>query len=266
MPYADLGDVNIHYEHSGSGSPTYVFCHGGGGNGNVFMEHFPFWKQYFPSVLTWDNRGVGLSSQTPKYALPLYASDLAQLLKYLSIDQAVIHGVSWGGVLAQQFALDYPNKCSALILDSSSSEVNLQASENWYNRGEIARLGAQAEIGGFRPAFSGHTASAKNIQSSGMKVLPQHIDSYIAIMRTLAGLREHPLTHRLKDIQCPVLIVGAGRDSTAGAGGSVIMARNIPNCHLEIFQESEHGVYRHMKNEFRELVLEFCREKNIIQN
>ena len=59
MANADLGDVTIYYEEMGSGPLAYVFCHGGGGTGQVFVEHFPFWQEHFPRVVTWDNRGMG---------------------------------------------------------------------------------------------------------------------------------------------------------------------------------------------------------------
>ncbi|MCZ6615080.1 MAG: alpha/beta hydrolase, partial [Chloroflexi bacterium] len=222
MADADLGDVTIHYDETGDGSLAYVFCHGGGGSGQVFVEHFPFWGEHFPRVVTWDNRGMGQSSQTAKYSLPLYAYDLARLLDQIGVERAVLHGVSWGGVVVLQFALDYPGKCAAIIVDSSSSEVNVAASENWYNRGEVARLGAEAKLDEFRPAFAGHTASVQAIRERGMNVQPKHVDSYVAMMRALAGLREHPLTPKLKEIGCPTLIVAGGQDAMAGVGGSVV--------------------------------------------
>ena len=60
------------------------------------------------------------------------------------------------------------------------------------------------------------------------------------------------------------LIVGGGQDSIAGAGGSIILGRNLPNSRTEIFQDSEHGVYRHKQAEFRKLVLEFCKNIQVI--
>jgi pimeloyl-ACP methyl ester carboxylesterase len=69
----------------------------------------------------------------------------------------------------------------------------------------------------------------------------------------------------LKAISVPVLVVGGGQDGTAGAGGSVILARNLPNARLEIFQDAGHGVFRHKREEFRQLVLDFLRENGLIQ-
>jgi pimeloyl-ACP methyl ester carboxylesterase len=264
MPDMELEEVTIHYEEAGSGPLAYVHCHGLGGSGQGFVEDFAFWQQHFPRVITWDNRGLGQSSQASKYNLPLYAADLAGLLDRLGVEKAVVHGVSWGGVVVQQFALDHLEKCAAIILDSTSSEVNVAGSENWYNRGEVARLGAEAQINEFRPAFAGHSASARAQQDQGSTVRPEHVESYVANARATAGLREHPYTPRLKHITCPALVVGGGQDGTAGAGGSVILARNLPNARLEIFQDAGHGVFRQKRDEFRELALEFCRGHGII--
>lgn len=259
MPDMNLGDVTIHYEEAGSG-PAYIYCHGLGGNGAMFAaEEFPLYAQYF-RVVSWDNRGLGQSSAAAQYNVPLYASDLARLMDHLGIEQALVHGVSWGGVLVQQFALDHLGRCAGIILDSTSSEVNVAASENWYRRGEVVRLGAKAEVGEFQPAFAGHTASTAQVRDSRPPVPPEHIDSTVAQARAVAGLREHPYTPRLKDITCPALVVGGGKDETAGAAGSVILARNLPDARLHIFQDAGHGIYRLKRDEFRRLVLEFARE------
>ncbi|MCH7553634.1 MAG: alpha/beta hydrolase [Chloroflexi bacterium] len=243
MPNVDLGDVVIHYEEAGDGPLAYVYCHGLGQSGDGFLKEFDYWRQHFPRVVTWDNRGLGRSSQAAKYSLPLYASDLARLLDAIGVQRAVAHGVSWGGVVVQQFAIDHPRTCAAIIIDSSSSEVNLAASEGWYRRGDSAR----------------HTEFA------GAMVKPEHLESFIASARTVAGLREHPLTPRLRAIACPALIVASSKDTTTGgAGGSVIMARNIPNATLKIYDEGGHAIYSQLPEAFRALVLEFCREHRII--
>jgi 3-oxoadipate enol-lactonase len=259
MPDVNLGDVTIHYEEAGSG-PAYVFCHGLGGNGASFaQEEFPFWSHYF-RVLSWDNRGLGQSSAAAKYSCPLYAQDLARLMDHLGIERALVHGVSWGGVLVQQFVLDYPEKCAGIILDSTSSEVNVAASENWYQRGEVARLGEKAELREFQPAFAGHTESAVRMRETRPPVRPEWVESTVAQSRAIAGLREHPYTPRLRAVAVPALVVGGGQDATAGAAGSVILARALPNARLHIFQDAGHGIYRHKRDEFRQLVLDFARE------
>ena len=233
MPHAPLGDVSIWYEEAGSGPATFIYCHGLGGNSARFVdEELSFWAGYFRAV-AWDNRGLGQSSAAAKYNVPLYAADLARLMDHLDIERALIHGVSWGGVLVQQFVLDYPERCAGIVLDSTSSEVNVASSEGWYARGERTKTG---------------------------ETPPEHVDSTLAQARAVAGLREHPYTPRLASVTVPALCVGGGQDATAGAGGTVILGRTLPDARTHIFQDAGHGIYRHKPEEFRSLVLQFARE------
>lgn len=265
MPQVDLGEATIHYEEAGDGPLTYVFCHGLGGSGEGFERDDMDWYAQRFRTISWDNRGLGRSGPAAKYSLPRYADDLDRLLGHLGVERAVVFGVSWGGVLVQRFALNYPQRCAAIVVDSSSSEVNVRASENWYMRGEVARLGRERALAGreMAPAFAGHvTVSGQPEQGASVK--PEHVDSYVAEARATAGLREHPMTADLHRIECPALIVGGGRDTTAGAGGSVVMARAIgDNARLEIVQDAGHGVYRQARDVFRPLLLGFLREHGL---
>ena len=216
-------------------------------------------------TISWDNRGLGRSGQAAKYSLPKYAEDLNGLLDHLKIDKAVIFGVSGGGVVAQRFVLDYPERCAAVILDSTSSDMNPKAAENWYMRGEVVRLGAEVALAGreMAPAFEGHVTMSQQ-QNVESRVAPEHVDSYVAQARATAGLREHPMTPYLHKIECPVLVVGGGKDVVAGAAGSVIIARAIgANARLEILQEAGHGVYRQARDDYRALLLEFLAQNNL---
>ena len=258
----ELGDATIHYEEAGAGPLTYVYCHGLGGSGRGFEESDMAWYAERFRTISWDNRGLGRSGPAERYSLPLYASDLERLLDRLDVERAVVFGVSWGGVLVQRFALDYPQRCAAIVVDSSSSEVNTLASENWYQRGEVARRGAEALEGrALEPAFEGHVTVT---EGAGAPVAPEHVDSYVAESRAAAALREHPLTPYLHRIECPALIVGGGQDTVAGAGGSVIMARAIgENARLEIVQDAGHGVYAQARERFRGLLLGFLAESGL---
>ncbi len=266
MPEATLSEATIHYEEAGDGPLTYVFCHGLGGNSEGFeREQMGWYAEHFRTV-AWDQRGLGRSGPAQKYSLPRYAQDLNELLDYLDVEQAVVFGVSWGGVLVQRFALDYPERCAAIIVDSSSSEVNVRASENWYMRGEVARLGRDQALGdrSTEPAFEGHaTVSANTEEGAAMK--PEHVESFVAQARSTASLREQPLTPELHRIACPALVVGGVEDRVAGAAGSVIVARNIgDNARLEVFQQAGHGVYQQDPDGYRQLLLEFLHQNGLL--
>ena len=264
MPDVDLDGVTIHYEEAGDGPLAYVYCHGLGSNGAMFVQEDLEWYAEHFRTIAWDQRGLGESGEAAKYSLPLYAADLAKLLDHLEVDKAVVFGVSWGGYLVQRFALDYPERCAALVIDSSSSEVNATSSQDWYQRGEVARLGVEALSGrSFEAAFEGHRALDA---SNAPEVAPEHVDSFVAQARTIAGTREHPLTGELHRIACPTLVVGGGNDVVAGAGGSIVLGRNIPGARTEIVQDAGHGVYRDKRETFRPLLLEFLADNGLLSD
>ena len=257
----ELDEVTIHYEERGQG-PAFVYCHGLGGSGEGFeRDDMDWYAQHFRTI-SWDNRGLGRSSAAAKYSLPRYAADLDGLMGHLGIERAIVMGVSWGGVLVQRFALDFPDRCAAIVLDSTSSEVNVAASENWYARGELARLGPEAVSREFAPAFAGH-ATVSSEASPQRSVAEAHLDSYVAQSRATAGLREHALTPELHRISCPALVVGSGADTVSGAAGSVIISRHIPDAQLEVVEGAGHAVYRQAPERFRELLLKFARSHSL---
>ena len=95
-------------------------------------------------------------------------------------------------------------------------------------------------------------------------VKPEHLDSYVAQARATAGLREHPMTPYLARIECPALIVAGGADEVAGAGGSVVISRQIAGSRLEILDGVGHGVYRAARERYRELLLDFLGESGLL--
>jgi pimeloyl-ACP methyl ester carboxylesterase len=140
--------------------------------------------------------------------------------------------------------------------------VNIGASENWYARGEIARLGPDATAGReLAPAFEGHATVSSAPPASAIPA--EHVDSYVAQARATASLREHPMTPYLGKIECPTLIVAGGSDTVAGAGGSVVMSRQMPHARLEVLDGVGHGVYREARDQFRALLVEFLADADL---
>lgn len=114
MPFTDHSGIPIHWEQRGSGSPVLLIM------GATYSS-----KLWYPvvdalaarhRVLTFDNRGTGESACTNRATIADLAADARAVLDAAGVDRAHVYGVSLGGVIAQQLALESPERVLSLVL------------------------------------------------------------------------------------------------------------------------------------------------------
>jgi pimeloyl-ACP methyl ester carboxylesterase len=115
MPIAKVGGINIYYEIHGTGEPL-VLIFGYAGHSGLWFRQIPVLSQKY-RVIVFDNRGAGRSDKPDMpYTTAMMAEDTAGLLDAIGIDAAHVFGISMGGMIAQHFALNYPQRVISLIL------------------------------------------------------------------------------------------------------------------------------------------------------
>jgi len=119
MPKAKICDIEMNYECVGEGEPV-VLVTGFGADLMQWALQTPELSQGY-KVYTIDNRGVGDTDKPDgPYTIKTMADDVAGLFDAVGIDKAHLLGHSMGGMIAQRFALDYPDKLRSLTLASTS--------------------------------------------------------------------------------------------------------------------------------------------------
>ena len=126
--------------------PTIVCLHGG-----PAWDHRTLLADLAPlaehaQLVFYDHRGLGRSSRTgpETWTLAQWAADLAALIRALGLERPVVLGQSFGGMVAQRFAIDHPGLAAGLILLSTSARFDLEeAVASFVARGG-ERLGAIA--------------------------------------------------------------------------------------------------------------------------
>ena len=118
--YLKVSDTHtIFVEESGNpnGKPV-IFLHGGPGGGieSIYRQYFnpDLWR-----IIIFDQRGCGKSMPTAELEQNTtwdLVNDIENIRKYLSIENWVVFGGSWGSTLSLSYAIKYPNKCNGLIL------------------------------------------------------------------------------------------------------------------------------------------------------
>jgi 3-oxoadipate enol-lactonase len=119
MPLIPVNDTTLYYEVHGSGRPLVLVP----GLGATHRMWQPQIEAFSPThqVITFDPRGTGRSGKLRGWdaILQRQTADLDALLAHLNVERAVVCGVSYGGVFAQQFALGYPKRCAGLVVVDS---------------------------------------------------------------------------------------------------------------------------------------------------
>src|SRR3972149_6632887 len=119
MPTVAANGIDIYYELWGQGPPL-VMAHGFCGSTDEWRAPvLPLAQRRRRRLLLYDIRGHGRSSapEDPAlYSMPIFAADQAALMRTLGIEHAHAGGGSMGGMVAAQFAVDYPEMLTSLLL------------------------------------------------------------------------------------------------------------------------------------------------------
>ena len=120
MPKAKVNEINIAYDVNGQGKPLVMIMGLGGTRQSWVFQKRTFSKRF--KVITFDSRGIGKSDKPDEpFTIRTMANDTIGLMNHLSIDKAHVLGVSHGGRVAQEVAINYPDRVIKLVLASTNT-------------------------------------------------------------------------------------------------------------------------------------------------
>src|SRR6202142_183668 len=120
MPFVENQGARIYWDEQGHGAPVLLIM---GLSYPYYMWHptRPVLTEHYKTIAL-DNRGIGRSDvPSGPYPIALMASDAAAVLDAAGIESAHLFGVSMGGMITQEFALQYPKRVKSLILGCTAS-------------------------------------------------------------------------------------------------------------------------------------------------
>lgn len=260
MPYVPTRDLITYYEETGSGEPL-VLIRGLGSDLQAWALQVPALAKHF-RVITYDNRGAGRTGAPDKpYSIAGMADDLATLLDELKISQASILGYSMGGMIAQEFALKYPNRVDKLILLASSAKLDGYSStviQNLINvrrsnmsRDQVVRAMApfiySADLLGDSDRFE------RAVQATVDNPYFQQDHAYIRQAQAVLGFDS---TGRAGDIKASTLVIAGEDDTLLPLRNSEALNKLISGSKLTALQGGHAGVTEY-PNEYNGAILEF---------
>lgn len=216
------------------------------------FQLLPFRKRFL--VVRFDNRGAGRSDKPPgPYTMKAMAADVIGLMDHLHIKAANVVGLSMGGMIAQEVAINYPERVLKLVLGSTfacQSEVSGPTEECASYAGQDARH--------FRIALAS-LAGRRSVGRFLVLALVRLISSYgmEGFKSQGAAIREHDTGDRLHLIRCPTLVIAGSRDRVILPSSSEFIASRLPRASLKMIENGSHSINSENRRRFNEAVLGF---------
>jgi 3-oxoadipate enol-lactonase len=242
MTIARLNGIDIYFEEWGSG-PRLLFLNGSGASLATTRMSVDRYAEAF-DVVAHDQRGLGQTSIPPgPYAMADYAADAVALLDHLGWDRCRVAGVSFGGMVAQELAVTWPDRIERLALICTSPGGAGGAS---YPLHELAGL-SPAERGATTMAVLDTRFTPEWLAAhDGDRLLVEGLAARTQVAKTpeqLRGEREqlearshHDVTDRLARIAAPTLVACGRFDGIAPLANGEAIAARIPGAELRVYE------------------------------
>jgi 3-oxoadipate enol-lactonase len=237
---SDRRGVALHYERLGDG-PRLLYCNGSGTTVDTSRPLLDMLSARF-EVLAFDYRGMGRSAPvTEPYGMSDVAADVAALLDDVGWDRTSLAGLSFGGMVAQEFAVTFPHRIDRLALMATSpggafasypleTLADLPALERGLRSLNLADRRWTAEW------FATHPEDAALVGTLATDLPAEETAQAQGRLFQLRARKGHDVLDRLHQVTCPTF-VGSGRydDIAPVANGQAIVDR-ITNATLHIYE------------------------------
>jgi len=268
--YVKVGNINTRFWAAGDKGTAVILIHGLGGfveywtlNINALAQHH--------RVYAVDLVGFGRSDKLSGVLTPFYwAQFISDFMEVQRIDKASLVGNSIGGLVALQFAIQFPDKVEKLVLVGSAGLGKETAL--------ILRLLSLPLIGELltRPSRKGFARMLKACvydttlvtdeiieQGYQLACLPGAQKCLLSAARGFINLRgQHAdiirsIVDNLAAIAAPTLVIWGKQDQMLPVAHAHVAAEKIPNSKLHIFDRCSHVPQSEHPEEFNKLMLEF---------
>jgi pimeloyl-ACP methyl ester carboxylesterase len=265
MPFVQNGNVAIHYEVHGRGTPLLFFsetaCVGD------IWETFQvpeFSRDHL--AITHDYRGTGKSSRpTIQYSCDDVVDDATAILRHLNAGPAILLGHSMGGRVAMLMALKYPDQVKSLIVASVGPGVPGAPSIPLKMCKEMVEWGYERyvrehtlEVGWTPQYIERRRDRVERFLEIRMNNLPG-LEDYL---RHVVARQACDLSRRICEIRHPTLVIVGEHDHGSATGAShriaaEAFAKDLPNGRFAVIANEAHNYFMTNPDEAHRIIRQF---------
>lgn len=242
MPTTIANGIEIYYERRGSG-PRLLFFNGSGAtlasSGPLiwsFADRF--------DIVAHDQRGLGRTAIPPgPYSMADYAADAAALLDHLGWETCRVVGVSFGGMVAQEFAVTWPERVERLALVCTSPGGAGGTSYPLHQLAELPEaernaIGVRILDTRFTPEWlEEHPADRAVVEvMAARRSEPKSAGQLRGENEQIQARRHHDVASRLSRIGCPTFVACGRYDGIAPLSNGEWIAAHVAGADLRVYE------------------------------
>lgn len=263
MPYARIGggSTQLWYDTTGDGEPL-LWLPGFALSGAAFEDVLPLYTGL--ASITFDHRRTGRSRGTRGLpgvvSIPALAGDAVGLLDALAIESAHVYGVSYGGMVAQELAIRFPERVRGLVLGATTPggprAVRPSLAELSVLARDVAAPGTGQGLAGavFSAQFRRADPGRARALARGMRVHRAPLDGVLA--HFVASVY-HDTWARLPRIQAPTLVLHGSADTMTPLVNARILAGSIRSAELGVVEGAGHAYLLERPEQAARMLLDF---------
>lgn len=268
MSYARIKNFDLFYESNGAGEPLVLIPGFASGAWSWFKQTEELSKDF--RVVTFDPRGIGKSTSPNirgrgNFSLEVFAEDVLGLLDALEIEKAHVVGASFGGFVAQEFALKFPERLNKLVLvcTTAGGANHVRPSiEVLRSFTPDANLTRGERIRRFlRPAFTEEFNVNRADEVEKVCRMREESDvSETTYFDQLETAFNFDLENKIRSIKAETLVLTGDKDLIVPMLNSLNLSNLIPNATLKIVKNGSHLFFIERTDEFNQIVSEFLKK------
>lgn len=263
MPLVENRGARIYWDEQGQGAPVLLIM-GLGYSSCMWHRTRPTLAAHYKTI-AFDNRGVGRSDvPSGPYPMALMASDAAAVLDAAGIESVHVLGVSMGGMIAQEFALQFPNRVRSLILGCTTAggptvvRAEREATQLLMGRDKMSpEQAAEAAV-----PFIYHSATAREQIDEDIAIRRPWFPQAQAYAAQLQGILAWEAYSRLSAIAAPTLVIHGECDRLVPPGNAKLIAERIAGAKLVIIPQASHLFLTDQTEAAHRAILEFLNEQS----
>lgn len=257
MAFVENQGTKIYWDEKGQGAPVLLIM-GLGWPSYLWFRTQPSLAERYRTI-TFDNRGVGQSDVPPgPYSMAAMASDASAVLDAAGIHSAHIYGISMGGMIAQEFALQYPQKVRSLVLGCTAAggphavRAEAEALQVLLSRGMTPEEFSIALNPFIYDAETPRTRIEEDFEIRRKWFAPPQ--GYLAQLQAILAWEGYS---RISQIAAPTLVIHGENDRLVPCGNGKLIAERIPGAKLVLIPHASHIFSTDQPEIVRDAVLNF---------